>query len=269
MNCGCFSPAPDTRRLGFHSLFRLLTAFLCCLLAFSGFSAAAAPLRILGNHLPPASARQNPLGRLEATNRLRLAISLPLHQGDELTNLLQRLYDPASPDYHHYLTPAEFTARFGPTESDYDALKKFAISNGLTVQPSHESRMVLDVEGAVPEIEAAFHVRLQKYRHPTKNRNFYAPDADPGIDSSLPVLRVCGLDNFATLQNALHREAGAKLIHASGSQAGGGYIGRNFRNPYLPGVTLNGAGQYVGLVEFDIFYTNDIANYESQAGYTN
>ncbi len=34
----------------------------------------------------------------------------------------------------------------------------------------------------------------------------------------------------------------------------------------FPGVTLNGAGQTVGLLQFDGYYSNDIATYESQAG---
>src|SRR2546430_12279093 len=38
----------------------------------------------------------------------------------------------------------------------------------------------------------------------------------------------------------------------------GTYLGNDFRAAYVPGVTLTGAGQSVGLVEFDGFYTSDI-----------
>ena len=37
------------------------------------------------------------------------------------------------PNYHHYLTPEQFTERFGPTEQDYQAVIAFAKANGLTV----------------------------------------------------------------------------------------------------------------------------------------
>ena len=50
---------------------------------------------------------------------MKLAIGLPLRNQEALTNLLQQLYDPSSPNYRHYLTPEEFTAQFGPTEQDY------------------------------------------------------------------------------------------------------------------------------------------------------
>src|ERR1019366_1509358 len=51
-----------------------------------------------------------------------------------------------------------------------------------------------------------------------------------------------------------------------GAGVNGSYMGGDFRAAYVPGVALNGAGQAVGLVEFDGFYANDITAYESQAG---
>ena len=43
-------------------------------------------------------------------------------------------------------------------------------------------------------------------------------------------------------------------------------MGFDFRFAYLPGVTLNGAGQAIALVEFDGYYQNDITAYENQTG---
>ena len=59
-----------------------------------------------------------PLGRLPETNQLRLSIGLPLHHQAELDELLNQLEDPRSTNYHRFLTPEGFTARFGPTEQD-------------------------------------------------------------------------------------------------------------------------------------------------------
>jgi hypothetical protein len=39
------------------------------------------------------------------------------------------------PSHPSWLTPEEFTARFGPTEQDYQAVKDFAKSKGLTTTP--------------------------------------------------------------------------------------------------------------------------------------
>src|SRR6266446_498475 len=50
---------------------------------------------------------------------------------------------------------------------------------------------------------------------------------------------------------------------------GGYYAGNDFRNAYVPGSALNGAGQAVGLLEFSAYYPSDITNYENTIGLTN
>jgi len=116
-------------------------------LFFLQFAALAQPvqMRPLQGHLPAAVAHLTPLGRLPAGNVLHLAIGLPLRNQEVLTHFLQRLYDPASPDYHRYLTSAQFTEKFGPTAQDYQTVIDFAKSNGLAVVTTHESRLLLDV----------------------------------------------------------------------------------------------------------------------------
>src|SRR5258708_19353872 len=61
----------------------------------------------------------------------------------------------------------------------------------------------------------------------------------------------------------------SKIKPSVGSAPGGGYMGSDFRNAYLPGSTLNGSGQIVGLLQFDGYFASDIATYESLAGLTN
>ena len=109
--------------------------------------AQGAELRSLTGHVPPVVSHLLAKGRLAATNQLRLAIGLPLRDAAGLDAFLARLYDPASPDYRHYLTPEELAARFGPTEQDYQAVREFAQTNGLTVTTTYNNRLVLDVAG--------------------------------------------------------------------------------------------------------------------------
>ena len=92
--------------------------FSTAVLLISAFLAPAQTSQrtLLPGHLPAVVPGLQPLGRLDGSTRLKLSINLPLHNREALTNLLDQLYDPASPLYHHYLTPEEFDARFGPTE---------------------------------------------------------------------------------------------------------------------------------------------------------
>jgi len=230
-------------------LSRLAVMAVVAFLQFSTF-AQSSTRQWLSGHVPAAAARLAPAGQLEPDRQLNLAVGLPLRNQDELTDLLQRIYDPRSPDYHHYLTPAQFAENFGPTKKDYETVMAFAAANGLKVTMTYSNRTLFDVVGSVSNVEKAFHVTLRKYRHPTENRMFYAPDSEPSLDLSTPVLHISGLDDYVlphpmSLKQTL--PAGATgPVPASGSGPGGSYMGHDFRGAYMPGVAMTGNGQTVG-----------------------
>ena len=245
---------------------------ICGVAAISGL-AAGTEVVTLNGHLPAAisALKLQPKGELPATNQLTLAIGLPLHNTQAMSNLLARIYDPSTTDYHQYLTPDQFISMFGPSEQDYASVSNFAKANGLTIVGQHRSRMLLDVSGKVSDIENAFHVKMHTYQHPTENRSFFAPDSDPSVPASLPILHISGLDNYSVPKQMLHPEPLNGASGASphtGSGPTGTYIGNDFRSAYVPGTTLTGTGQSVGLVEFDGFFPSDITAYENLIGLT-
>ena len=228
--------------------------------------------QLLTGHIPSATARLQPVGRLAGSSRLNLAIGLPLRNQEALTTLLEQLYDTASPQYRHYLSPEQFTEKFGPAKEDYEALIAFATAQGLAVTATHPNHTLLDVSGLVADIERVFHVTMQVYQHPIEARTFHAPDVDPSLDLAARVLHIGGLDNFHQPQPLGHRRqldptrSGKPL---SGSGPGGGFLAKDLRAAYVPGVALTGAGQSVALVQFDGYYASDITDYERLAGLPN
>ncbi len=111
------------------------------------------------------------IGQLSPTQTMNLVITLPLRNQDQLDQLLEDLYDPTSPSYRQFLTVEQFTAQFGPTQQDYDAVINFAQENNLTVVGTSPNRLIVRVSGTAANVEAAFHVNLNVYRHPTENRD--------------------------------------------------------------------------------------------------
>jgi len=232
---------------------------------------AAAGRQQLRGHVPTVVAHLQALHRLPANHRLELAIGLPLRNREALTNLLQELYDPSSRNYRHYPTPQQFSERFGPSEQDYQQVRAFLESHGLRLTGGHRDRLLLDVNGSVADIERAFHLKLNLYRHPKAARTFYAPDAEPSLDLSVPTESISGLDDFAP-----PRPLGLQAIPfdaipystpvATGSGPRGTFWGGDFRAAYASGVPLDGAGQTVGLVAFDGYFPSDVAAYADLAG---
>ncbi|MGA2661392.1 MAG: protease pro-enzyme activation domain-containing protein [Verrucomicrobiota bacterium] len=251
-----------------------LKLVVVCSISFLAVSVHAVERQVLRGHMPAAVARLQPVGLLPGTNRLHLAIGLPFHNREGLTNLLRQLYDPASAGFRHYLTPEQFTEAFGPTEAEYQAVTAFAKANGLAVTGTHPNRMLVDMAGAVADVERAFQVKLRLYPHPQDNRAFFAPDTEPSVHKGLRVLHISGLDNYTLPHPRIrHRPAGraSRAIPRSGSapDGSGAYFGKDFRNAYMPGLSLTGTGQTVGLFEFDGYYASDITTYEKQAGLPN
>ena len=237
--------------------------------------AVAQQRSLLPGHVPAAVNKAAAIGRLPSTTPLNLAIGLPLRDQPGLTHLLQDISDPASPNYRHYLTPEQFTERFGPTEADYQAVTAFAKAHNLQVTGTHPDRMLLDVAGSVADVESAFQITLRTYQHPTEARTFYAPDTEPSVEANVPILSISGLNNFQLPHPKIRKPtpltpAATPKLKATGSfPPGGQFIGHDFRAAYIPGVTNTGTGQMVGLLEFDGYYATDITAYESLANLPN
>lgn len=252
------------KKISVATLQRLAPA-LCASIFFFSSSAQAEQRPTMTAHVPDAvSSGVAPLvGHLPSTQRLSLAISLPSRNQAELDDLLQQMYDPQSPNFHHYLSVQEFTSRFGPAEADYGAVMSFAQANGLEVIDTLDNRMVLDVEGPAASIESAFHVTLGVYQHPTESRTFYAPDREPSVDLEVPLLHISGLDNFSIPQakniKASRQPSGAGKT--TGSGPGGDFIGSDMRAAYYGSGTLNGHGQSVGLFELAGYEISDVITF--------
>ncbi len=238
--------------------------------AFVAVSARAAAHATVFDPLPTAVRRLNlqPLGRLADTTQLRLSVCLPIRNRQALTALVDQISNPASPSFRRYLTPAQLTQQFCPTEQDYQAVIRFAEENRLAVRSRYANRLLLDISGTVPDIETAFHVALRTYQHPKASKQFFAPDAQPWVDASVPIFSVNGLDNYSSPPPPVNGTPAARQRSprmGAHSPADSGFYGAEFRRAYIPDVTLTGAGQSLGLLERDGYLPWQITEYESIA----
>ena len=207
-------------------------------------------------------------GPLPGERSMRLVLVLPLRNQEELDQFLRDLYDPASPSYRHYLTVKEFTERFGPTEQDYETVLGWAKADGFTVVGTSRNRMNVDVTAPVARIEAAFHVKMGLYHHPTEDRTFYAPDREPTVDLPFQLWHIAGLDDFSIPRTALTKKSSEVTSEATtGSCPEASFCGSDMRAAYYGG-TLTGSGQSLGLFEFVGTDLADLATYYTNTGQT-
>ncbi|MGA2811848.1 MAG: S53 family peptidase [Candidatus Acidiferrum sp.] len=247
-------------------------AVLICLVGLCFFSIPAAAqkrLQVLEKHVRPAvtGGQAARVGAMAKSQRMTLAIILPLRNQSELTNLLKRLNDPSSSNYRHFLSVAQFTQQFAPTKQDYQAVVKFARSKGFSVSDAPANRLLVHVNGTVSQINKAFHVAMTTYRHPTENRTFYSPDREPSLELSVPVTHIAGLNNFSLPRPKFKRAPANFRRNSVGSGPSGAYLGSDMRAAYYGGTALTGSGQAVGLLEFDGYNASDVT--ASFAGQSN
>jgi len=209
------------------------------------------------------------IARVNPSQVLSLRLVLPLRNQAGLDRLIEQLQDPESPDYHQYLTPEQFTEKFGASDGDVWLVQNFATHNGMEVIGVAPNHAWVEVRASVAVIEKVFQVEMGTWNHPTEARTFYAPDRDVTIaDLDVQLQGIEGLDNARVVRPAnLKILAKDQVIaNATGSGPSGLFIGKDFRAAYAPGVTLTGSGQTVGLFEFGGYHRSDITQYCSTAG---
>jgi subtilase family serine protease len=209
------------------------------------------------------------LGRLPAAQTLHFDMVLALRHAPELENFLQDIYDPTSPNYHHYVTPQEFTARFGPSREDFKAVVQFAKANGFKIVSATREGRDVQVIGTVAAIEKAFHVHMGLYQHPTENRTFYAPDREPTVDLPFQLWHISGLDNYS-LPQALYAHRDVKEVPQAqtGSCPQSSFCGSDMRAAYYGTGSLTGAGQNIALLELAGTDLVDLTTYYTGAKQT-
>jgi len=220
------------------------------------------------------------LGRLPATQIMRLDVVLPLRDQAGLDAFLADLHNPDSFNYRQFLTSAEFTERFGPTQQDYDAVVRYVQDHGLAVVGGSRDGMEVQVRGTVSAIESAFHVNLLTYQHPGENRVFYAPDREPTVDLPVALWHISGLDNYSIPHPMYVKKSDYAKAHGidpdavsghatTGSGPSASFLGSDMRAAYYGGTALTGAGQNLGLLEYYGTDLADLTTYFTNAKQTN
>jgi len=211
---------------------------------------------------------------------MQLDVVLPLRDSAGLESFLKDIYDPTSFSYHRFLTPTEFTDRFGPSQTDYDAVIAYAKSNGFEIVGGSRDGMEVQIKGPVSSVEKAFHVAMFNYRHPTEGRTFYGPDREPTTSLPFALWHVSGMDNFSIPHPMYVKRSDYAKAHGiepeqvvkhatTGSGPSASFLGSDMRAAYYGGTALTGAGQNLGLFEYLGTDLTDLSTYFKNVGQTN
>ncbi len=234
----------------------------------------------LGGHVPGWATANGDRGRLPGTTPLR--ITLVLKRSDERQQafelLLASQQDPASPDYHRWLTPQQVGNLYGPTQHDVDALVSWLAAKHLTVTEVAPSRVFVHATAPSSTLEDAFATSFHLFQVNGESR--LANVTEPSLPTAFTPLvsAITGLadtpirpmhgrpvvGSLGTAQTAAHAEFTSS---STGSHfVTPGDFAQIFDLQPIYNAGFNGAGQKIAIIGRSRVVATDISEFESQTG---
>jgi kumamolisin len=172
-------------------------------------AAAQAGWQPLSQGVPAAARPQWRVGPRQATAPQSVTVALRLPNQNALEAFVRQLNDPGSPQYHRFLTPAQFAERFSPSPADYAAVAAHLQASGLKIERTSANRLTVKASGTVAQVQRAFATTIAVYQD--GNRSYYANETAPKLPAAVAPLveGAFGLDNLPLL-HPIHKSLAKK-----------------------------------------------------------
>ncbi len=229
--------------------------------------------------MPPRAKESMDLGPMAATTPLQgmtLVFSRSAAQEADLTQLLADQQNAASPQYHQWLTPAQFGARFGVSDNDLAATKSWLEAQGFKVTGVSPSRDEITFSGTAGAVETGFGAPLHYFKAnvgsmgaTTDTATHFAPANDLTLPAALSgtVMAVNNLSDYRPHSFMIRRP----VANFTSSQTGNYFLSPkdvatiyDINAAYQLGYT--GSGQSIVVVGQTAVLSSDISNFQSAAG---
>jgi large repetitive protein len=202
----------------------------------------------------PLAVEENAVGRVEGDRtmpRMVLVLAPSDLQEAQLQQLLDDQQNRRSQNYHHWLSAAEFGARFGAADADVQNILGWLQDSGFSVEGVSSSKRWVVFNGTASQVEDTFHTVMKYYRW--NGKTFIANSTDLAIPGRLSSITrgVLSLNNFGK-SPPIHQFRGTAGRDAQG-----------LRTKLEPNLTASGSTNtyYVAPGDFAAIYdTNGLLN---------
>jgi subtilase family serine protease len=213
-------------------------------------------------------------GRMSGMTPLQgvsFAFSRSAAQEAALEALIAAQQNPASPQYHQWLSPDQFAAQFGAADADLQKVQAWLQQQGFTVDEVSRNKSVIRFSGNVAQIEAAFGTEMHYYNVSTQAgaEKHFGPASDLTVPAAFAgaALTVANLSDFRP-------KAHVKMVPTSkftSAQSGNHFVTPkdvatiyDINSAYASGWT--GSGQTIAVIGQSGVVAGDITNFQTAAG---
>ena len=260
-------------------------AYVCLLLTiaiFSSLSYAASPDRIAGTinsnqiveltgHVSVQARPQYDQGPVDPSRSMTVTMLLlpSAQQQATLTTLLAQQQDRKSPQYHKWLTVAQYADQFGMSQADIAKISSWLQSQGLKVTYVANGRDFVSFQGTAEQMQNAFRTQIHTFN--VNGKMHFANVMSPSIPAALSgiVGGFRGLHDF--FPHSMLRKRPSFSVDAGGGE---------FYTYLAPGdlatiydinnasAATNGSGEKVVIAGQSDIYIADINNFRGAFGFT-
>jgi subtilase family serine protease len=196
-----------------------------------------------------------------AMDHMLLQLQRSPEQEQAAQTLVQQLHDPKSPNFHKWITAAQYAQSFGLTQQDIDTVTAWLRSQGFTVNTVYPNGLTIDFSGTAGQVARAFHTSIHYLN--SGGKRHIANVSDPEIPAALApaVTGILSLHDFAP---RVMRKAHPAFTFGTGTSSMQAVTPSDLAtiynlNPvFAAGIT--GKGQTIAVVEDADSYTADDFN---------
>jgi subtilase family serine protease len=191
-----------------------------------------------------------------AMEHMMLQLKRPAAQEQAAEQFIADLHDPKSPNFHKWLTAAEYGKNFGVNEADVKNITNWLESHGFVVNSVYPSGMVIDFSGTAGQVSRAFHTSI--HHLDVNGEQHIANMTDPQIPAALApaVTGIVALHDFKP-----HKMSRPKFTYTYQRQIYQAVVPADLATIYdftpLFAKGTTGKGQTIVVVEDTDLYTSD------------
>lgn len=140
---------------------------------------------LAGNTRPEANSK-NDRGKVADTfsmDHMLLQLQRSPERELALESYIEQQHDSTSPNFHRWLTAAQFGQIYGPAPEDIETVTDWLRSNGFTVNTAYPSGMSIDFSGTARQVLEAFHTEIHRFS--VNGKDHIANISDPQIPEAL------------------------------------------------------------------------------------
>jgi trimeric autotransporter adhesin len=226
---------------------------------------------MLAGHVSPALHNAQDIGRLSsqtALDHMVMVLQPAPEQDHALQTLLDQQLDKGSPNWHKWVTPEEFGARFGVADADVAKVTDWLTRQGFKVEKVANSKRFIQFSGKVTQVETAFRTEMHSYnvngaKHVSNNSDISVPAALRQVIAGVPTLndffktsdfRALGSVAAAGIANGKSQPAAASSSDAPNLPTGKFYFLDPASVPFSAPAYTNGTTHFVGAGDFASIY---------------